>query len=138
MQRRRLRPISTINVTPFVDVLLVLLVVFMITASILAAGVRVDLPKSGASELKGEQSITLSMNAQGHVFIQDMPVAPENLATQLRILAKDRFNQRIYIRGDQNLSYGQIMQIMGILDRAGFHRVALVTKATPNTRDHEP
>ncbi len=119
---------SEINVTPFVDVMLVLLIVFMITAPLLTTGVAVDLPKTQARKIKGdEQPLTLSVNADGKIFIQKDQVPKAELISRLQAAAKNDKNQRIYVKGDQAINYGRMMEVVAALNVAGFRRVALVT-----------
>ena len=123
------RPMSEINVTPFVDVMLVLLIVFMITAPLLTVGVPVDLPKTKAQTLsQPEEPLVISVNAEGLVFIQDTEVAIENLVPRLRAITENKLDTRIYLRGDQSITYGRIMEVMGTVNVAGFTRVALVAE----------
>jgi biopolymer transport protein TolR len=120
---------SDINVTPFVDVMLVLLVVFMVTAPLLTVGVPVDLPKTKAKAIaEAEEPLVISVNAQGQVFIQDTEVPIENLVPRLRAITENKADTRIYLRGDQSINYGRIMEVMGTVNIAGFSRVALVAE----------
>lgn len=128
-QRQRYRPMSEINVTPFVDVMLVLLIVFMVTAPLLTVGVPVDLPKSKAQALsQPEEPLVISMDAEGVIFIQETPVEVENLVPRLRAITSNKPDTRIYLRGDQSLDYGRIMEVMGLVNAAGFSRLALVSE----------
>ncbi len=128
-QRRGFRPMADINVTPMVDVMLVLLVIFMITAPLLTAGVPVDLPKTNASQLKGDdQPITISVNVQGKVFLQETEVQVDELAARLRAITAAKPDNRIFVRGDAGVNYGRVMEVMGQLSAAGFPHVALLTE----------
>ncbi len=121
-------PMSEINVTPLVDVMLVLLVVFMITAPLLTAGVPVDLPKTEASKMVGQdEPLVITVNRDNEVFLQETRVALDSLAARLRAITEIRRDTRIFIRADQALAYGKVMEVMGTLNLAGFSRVALVT-----------
>ena len=125
----RYRPMSEMNVTPFVDVMLVLLIVFMVTAPLLAVGVPVDLPQTKAKPLGEErQPLSVSINAEGKIFLQDEEVAPGRLVEQLRAIADVSKDTRIYVRGDQAIPYGRVIELMGTINAAGFNRVALVTE----------
>ena len=120
---------SEINVTPFVDVMLVLLIVFMVTAPMLTVGVPVNLPNSEADSLPYDQEpLTLSINSKGETFIQDTKVAFNELVPKLLAISKNRTDTRIYIRGDRNINYGRVMEIMGKLSGSGFSKVALLSE----------
>lgn len=122
------RPISEINVTPLVDVMLVLLIVFMVTAPLLTQGVPVDLPQSRAKSLPDDtKPIEISVNSRGAVFIDKTPTDLTNLITRLRSIMTIRPDARIYIRGDRANSYGRVMEVVGAVNVAGFHKVALIT-----------
>ena len=128
-RRRTYKPLSEINVTPFVDVMLVLLIVFMVTAPLLTVGVPVDLPKTKAKAIaEAEEPLVISVNAQGQVFIQDTEVQIENLVPRLRAITENKADTRIYLRGDQAINYGRVMEVMGTVNIAGFTRVALVAE----------
>ena len=120
---------SEINVTPFVDVMLVLLIVFMVTAPMLTVGVPVNLPNSEADSLPDDQEpLTLSINSKGEIFIQDTKVSFNELVPKLLAISKNRTDTRIYIRGDRNINYGRVMEIMGKLSGSGFSKVALLSE----------
>jgi len=129
--RGRRAPISEINVTPMVDVMLVLLIIFMVTAPLLVAGVPVDLPESRAAALDQQAApVQISLDDQGNIFIDDQPVSAAALPAQLATIAalpEPPEGRRIYLRADKSLDYGQVMQVMGELNRAGLNRVALVS-----------
>jgi biopolymer transport protein TolR len=123
------QPMAEINVTPMVDVMLVLLVVFMITAPLLTVGVPVDLPKTKASRVVGQdEPLVITINAEGKLFIQDTELALESLAPRLQAVTANRTETRIFVRGDKTIAYGQVMAVMGAVNRAGFKRVALITE----------
>jgi len=128
-RRASYRPLSEINVTPFVDVMLVLLIVFMITAPLLTVGVPVDLPKTKAKSIaESEEPLVITVNAEGAVFIQDTEVPIENLVPRLRAITENKADTRIYLRGDKDINYGRVMEIMGTVNVAGFTRVALIAE----------
>jgi biopolymer transport protein TolR len=130
--RRSFRPMAEINVTPMVDVMLVLLVIFMVTAPLLSAGVPVELPKSKAGALKGDdQPLTISIDQQGRVFVQDTEVAIDDLAAKLKAVTAAKPDTRIFVRGDSGINYGRIREVMGQLSAAGFPHVALLTQPAP-------
>ena len=120
---------NEINVTPFVDVMLVLLIIFMITAPLLTTGVKVNLPKSNANQLsEKKEPITITINRNGEIFLQNKPVKSKKLIIKLSELKKQDKNLKIYIRGDREINYGKIMKLMGEINQAGFRKVALVTE----------
>lgn len=123
----RYRPMADINVTPFVDVMLVLLVVFMVTAPLLTVGVPVDLPKTDAPQISTpEEPIVISIDAKNRIFIQETEVPLEKLAARLGAITGANPDTRIYVRGDRSIEYGRIMEIMGSVSRAGFKKVSLL------------
>ena len=124
--RRRL--MSDINVTPFVDVMLVLLIVFMVTAPLLTVGVPVDLPETRAQSIvTPDEPLVVSVDSTGAIFIQDSKVELENLVPRLAAITESKSDTRIYIRGDRAIDYGKVMTVMGRINAAGFSRVALIT-----------
>ncbi len=126
------RPMNEINVTPFVDVMLVLLVVFMITAPLLSVGVPVDLPEASAGNLKGkEEPLTVTVDKEGNIYILEHPVTLEQLGPRLQAIASNRDDLRIYVRGDRIVNYGAVMQVIGAIHAAGYNRVALVAENPP-------
>ena len=127
--RGRHRPMADINVTPMVDVMLVLLVIFMITAPLLTVGVPVDLPKTQAATLKGDdEPLAVSVRADGSIYLMETPVQLEDLAPRLTAIAKGAKDKRIFVRGDKSVDYGRMLQVMGTINAAGFNRVALVSQ----------
>jgi biopolymer transport protein TolR len=129
--RRGYVPMSDINVTPFVDVMLVLLVVFMITAPLLSVGVPVDLPETSAKALQGaEEPLTITVDAAGKIWLQETEVPIEALVEKLNAVigARGGGQERIFVRGDRSIAYGMVMQVMGTINAAGFKHVALVTQ----------
>lgn len=127
-RRRRSAPISEINVTPFVDVMLVLLIVFMISAPLLTVGVPIDLPETPAKQLQTEtEPLTVSVGADGKIYLQDTEITVEELVPKLQAIAKAGYEERIFVRGDRDAEYGSMMQVMGRLNQAGFRRIGLVT-----------
>jgi biopolymer transport protein TolR len=122
---------SEINVTPFVDVMLVLLIVFMVSAPLLTVGVPLDLPQSQAKTLdQDREPLTVSVNVQGQVFLQNSEIKVEDLVPKLKAItdARGGIDERIYVRGDKKVDYGTMMRVMGRLSAAGYRRVALVTE----------
>ena len=132
--KRSLRePISEINVTPFVDVMLVLLIIFMVTAPLLTVGVQVDLPESSADSLAEEQEpLTLTINSKGEVFIQEHKVVFDKIIPKILAISNNRTDTRIYVRGDRTINYGRVLEVMGMLSGAGFSKVALISEPYQN------
>jgi biopolymer transport protein TolR len=131
--RRRRRPVmSEINVTPFVDVMLVLLIVFMVSAPLLTVGVPIDLPQSQAKALEqNNEPLTISVNNQTQIFLQSDEIKLDDLLPKLKAIIDARggtSNDLIYIRGDRTVAYGMMMRVMGRISGAGYHRIALVTE----------
>ena len=126
------KPMSEINVTPMVDVMLVLLIVFMVAAPLMTVGVAIDLPETQAQQLNTEQKpITVSVTPDGQVFIGDQPVALEALAAGVAAQAVNGTEDRIYVRGDTTANYGAVMKVMGVLSSAGYSRIGLITDQEP-------
>jgi len=128
-RRQRTRMMSEINVTPFVDVMLVLLIVFMVAAPLLTVGVPIDLPESQAKSIEqNKDPLTVSVNDKGQVFLQNTEIAVDDIVAKLKAIAKNGTEERIYVRGDRKVDYGTVMRVMGRLSAAGYRRVALVTE----------
>jgi biopolymer transport protein TolR len=130
-QRRRRGVMSEINVTPMVDVMLVLLIIFMVSAPLLTVGVPIDLPQSQAKSLdQDKEPLQLSLNGEGKVFLQNTEIGVEELVAKLKAISDAKgtgFEERIYVRGDRRVDYGTVMKVMGRISGSGFHRVALIT-----------
>src|ERR1700733_8060784 len=130
-RRGRYRPLAEINVTPLVDVMLVLLIIFMVTAPLMTSGVSVDLPKTNAQQINSDsQPLTVSINAGGDIFLQDQAVDLPDLVAKLQAIAQNNPERRIFVRGDKDLAYGRIMQVMGTITQGGFTKVALLAEQT--------
>ena len=128
--RRTGRPMSEINVTPFVDVMLVLLIVFMVTAPLLTVGVPVDLPQTRAKSLgEDREPLAVTVDKEGQIFLQNTPVGIDELVPKLMAISENGYAQRIFVRGDKAVDYGKVMEVMGLLNSAGFTRIGLVTDA---------
>jgi biopolymer transport protein TolR len=130
-RRRRRSVMSEINVTPFVDVMLVLLIVFMVSAPLLTVGVPIDLPQTQAKALdQDREPLTLSVNLEGQIFLQNAEIKIDDLVPKLKAItdARGGLDEQIYVRGDKKIDYGTMMRVMGRLSAAGFHKVALVTE----------
>jgi len=131
-RRHRRRPVmSEINVTPMVDVMLVLLIIFMVSAPLLTVGVPIDLPQTQAANLEPEREpLAVSVNVKGQIFLQNTEIKLEELVPKLKAItdARGGAEERIYVRGDKTVDYGTMMRVMGRLNAAGFRRVGLVTE----------
>jgi len=128
-KRSEKEPMSEINVTPFVDVMLVLLIIFMVTAPLLTVGVQVDLPETSADTLPEEnEPLTLTINSKGEVFIQETKIEFDNLIKKILAVSKNRTDTRIYVRGDKTINYGRVLEVMGKLSGSGFTKVALISE----------
>ena len=126
-------PMSEINVTPFVDVMLVLLIIFMVTAPLLTVGVQVDLPETSADSLPEEsEPLTLTINSKGEVFIQETKIEFDNLIKKILAVSNNRTDTRIYVRGDKTINYGRVLEVMGKLSGSGFTKVALISEPYKN------
>ena len=129
IKNTRSKPFSDINVTPFVDVMLVLLIIFMVTAPLLTVGIPVDLPKVKASALTDQKDpIEITLNVEGDIYIGESLVEPENLISRLNAITQQNTEARIYIRGDRVVAYGRVMEVMSIINSAGYVKVALITQ----------
>jgi biopolymer transport protein TolR len=128
-RRRGYRVMSEINVTPMVDVMLVLLVIFMITAPLLTVGVPVDLPKAESSPLnEPDEPLVVTVDAEGKIYLQDTETSLESLVPKLVAITEAKPDTRIFLRGDKTIAYGKIMEVMGTVNAAGLRRVALITE----------
>ncbi|MCC6597469.1 MAG: protein TolR [Alphaproteobacteria bacterium] len=125
------RPMAEINVTPFVDVMLVLLIVFMVAAPLLTSGVAVDLPQSEAKSIPDEDNkpIEITLNKDGTLYIGDTEFKEERLKFQLQAMTEGQIDRRIYIRADKGIEYGRVMKIIGAINGAGFSKVALISES---------
>ena len=134
-RRRSHRPLAEINVTPLVDVMLVLLIVFMVTAPLLTTGVHVDLPKSKAAPMQqdDQKPLEISIDAKGQIFLQDTPIAMEQLVPRLNAISQENHDAKIYIRGDRSNSWGTMMEVLGAVGGAGYSKVGLVSNPSDGT-----
>ena len=133
---RRQRVMSEINVTPMVDVMLVLLIIFMVSAPLLTVGVQIDLPQTQAKSLsQDKEPLTVTVNTKGEVYLMNSEIKVEELIAKLKAITEARggADERIYVRGDKNVNYGTVKRVMGRLSAAGFRRVALVTEVEQGT-----
>ena len=127
--RGRYRPMSDINVTPLVDVMLVLLIIFMVTAPLMTSGVNVDLPKTNAAPVNADtKPITLSIKGDGSLYLGDDAVSADDLVARLQAVTGNDPAHRIFVRGDQHIDYGRVMQVMGTITAGGFTKVALLAE----------
>lgn len=129
-RRSSFSAMSEINVTPLVDVMLVLLIVFMVAAPLMTVGVPVDLPQTKAKPMQGDtEPITVSVDAEGKIFLQETQIDQETLIAKLEAIAKNGYEERIFVRADTNVNYGLVMKVMGDLNGAGFKKIGLVTSS---------
>jgi biopolymer transport protein TolR len=137
-RRGRRTPMAEINVTPMVDVMLVLLIIFMVTAPLLASGVQVDVPESKAAPLQQDVApLNLSINRQGQTFLDDVPIAPDQVGPRLRRLvaaSREEGGPRLFLRADQALDYGTVNRMMGEINAAGIRKLSLVSTAASEGR----
>jgi biopolymer transport protein TolR len=127
--RHRYKPMAEINVTPMVDVMLVLLVIFMVAAPLLTVGVPVDLPQSKAPAItEPKEPLVITVNAEGKLFLQNSEVSDDELVPRLQAITKSNPEADIYVRGDRAINYGRVMEVMGMVSAAGFTKVSLITE----------
>jgi biopolymer transport protein TolR len=123
------RPMSDINVTPMVDVMLVLLIIFMVTAPLLTVGIPVDLPKTEAEPMTTDiEPLVISVDSEGKIFLQETEIAADILVPRLQAITANKLDTRIFVRGDKAISYGAVIQVMGLIHAAGFTQVALIVE----------
>ena len=136
--RNRARPMSDINVTPLVDVMLVLLIIFMVTAPLLTVGVPVDLPKTRAPALgQDKEPLSITVAKDGKIYLQKEVVTADALVPKLQAISQNGYDQRIFVRGDKTVAYDRVMVVMGLLASAGFTHIGLVTDvAKPKPEQH--
>ncbi len=128
-RQQRYRPMAEINVTPMVDVMLVLLIVFMVAAPLLTVGVPVDLPKSNAPAIsENKEPLVVTINADGEIFVSETKLDPESLVPKLQAITNNNPDAVIYVRGDRGINYGRVMEVMGLIASAGFTKVSLVAE----------
>ena len=134
----RRRPMADINVTPLVDVMLVLLIVFMVAAPLMTVGVPIELPQTKAKPLQGDsEPITVSVDKEGKVFLQETEIDPQTLIAKLEAIALNGYDERIFVRGDTSVDYGTVMKVMGALNAAGYKKIGLVTGSEPDKKDQK-
>ena len=127
--RRRRNSINTINVTPLVDVMLVLLIIFMITSPMLVSGINVNLPKAESKAVQGQDDpISVSVTKQGSIYINNTAIDHNMLIKKLKVISKEKYNSRIFIRGDKNTPYEQVVLVVNSISKAGFSKIALLTE----------
>ncbi len=135
--RHRYKPMSDINVTPMVDVMLVLLVIFMVAAPLLTVGVPVDLPQSKAPAItEPKEPLVITVNAEGKLFLQNSEVGDDALVPRLQAITKSNPEADIYVRGDRAINYGRVMEVMGMVSAAGFTKVSLITEQQRDKAKH--
>ena len=128
-RNKRNKTIDSINITPLVDVMLVLLIIFMVTSPMLVAGVQVELPKTQSAPLSGQDDpLSISINKAGHVFINNSFIQRGDLVSKLKAITKENYTARIFVRGDKSVDYGAVISVIGLLNKSGFSKVSLVTE----------
>jgi biopolymer transport protein TolR len=134
-RRTTYRPMSEINVTPMVDVMLVLLIVFMVTAPLLTVGVPVDLPQTQAPAINEQKEpLVISVNAEGKLFLQNTEVSNDDLVPRLQAITSNNASASIYVRGDRTINYGRVLEVMGLVSAAGFNKVSLIAELPRDNR----
>lgn len=127
--KKRHTLVSEINVTPLVDVMLVLLIIFMVTSPMMVSGISVDLPETNSNPVAGQdEPLTISMDKKGHVYIMETQIPKNALTEKLKAITKSKLDTRIFVRGDKGVLYGDIMEIVSSISAAGFTKVALITQ----------
>jgi biopolymer transport protein TolR len=135
----RYRPMSDINVTPLVDVMLVLLVVFMVTAPLLTVGVPVDLPQTQAPPINEPKEPTvITVNKEGEIYVQDNAVPQDALVAKLQAVTNSNPDAVLYVRGDKDINYGKVLEVMSLISNAGFHKISLVAEAPKGAQPTTP
>ncbi len=129
-RKGRYRPLSEINVTPLVDVMLVLLIVFMVTAPLMTTGVNIDLPKTDASPVNSDaKPLAVSIKSNGDIYLGDDAVTLDQLVAKLQAASQNDPTRRIFVRGDEHIDYGRVVQVMGQITSGGFNKVALLAQS---------
>ena len=137
--RRRYQPLAEINVTPLVDVMLVLLIVFMVAAPLMTSGVPVDLPKTSAAPLSQDADpLTVSVNSEGKIFLQDTEATLPELVGKLQAISDNKLDRRIFVRGDKGIAYGRVLEVMATITQGGFTKVALLAEQTGTPAAAQP
>jgi biopolymer transport protein TolR len=132
-RRAKFRPMAEINVTPMVDVMLVLLIIFMVTAPLLTVGIPVNLPQTKAEPLSNpDEPLVVTVNAKGEIYLQETSIGDEALVPRLQAITANKPDTKIFVRGDKAIDYGRVMQVMGMIKSAGFTQVALVVDMPPD------
>ncbi|MFY9590285.1 protein TolR [Rickettsia endosymbiont of Halotydeus destructor] len=134
-RRNKRTLVSEINVTPLVDVMLVLLIIFMVTSPMLVSGINVDLPETNSSPISGQdEPLVVSINNKGEVFLLETPIERKSLTAKLANITKEKKETRIFVRGDKNISYGEVVEVVAEIHAAGFSRVALISNVKHNEK----
>lgn len=130
-RNRQYHPMAEINVTPMVDIMLVLLIIFMVTSPMMVAGVTVDLPETSAAPVSGQdEPLSITVDAKGNIYLQDTQVKATELVEKLTAITGQKRDTRIFVRGDKTIDYGKVMSVVGAINAAGFTKVALITEIT--------
>lgn len=127
--RNSRRAVSDINVTPLVDVMLVLLIIFMVTSPMLVSGINVDLPKTSSSPISGkDEPLAITVDKNGDIYIHDHAIKEDEIVDKLVAITQEKFDTRIFVRGDRGIDYGRVMKVVGLISAAGFKKISLVTE----------
>ena len=130
---QKLQLMSEINITPFVDVMLVLLVIFMVTAPMMISGINVNLPEASATPISGsDEPLTITIDSKGRIYLQDVKIEKAALITKLIAVTKEKKESRIMVRGDKDSNYGEIMNVVSSINEAGYNHISLITKLQQN------
>ena len=130
---QKLQLMSEINITPFVDVMLVLLVIFMVTAPMMISGINVNLPEASTTPISGnDEPLTITIDSKGKIYLQDIKIEKEALITKLIAVTKEKKESRIMVRGDKDSNYGEIMNVVSSINEAGYNHISLITKLQQN------
>lgn len=134
-RRNKMKVMNEINMTPMVDVMLVLLIIFMVTAPMMVSGINVDLPETSSAPVAGQdEPLTITIDKKGFVYIADTQIDSKDLIEKLKAITREKYDTRIFVRGDRNVSYGEIITVVSQINLAGFGKVALITNIKENEK----
>ena len=134
-RRNKMKVMNEINMTPMVDVMLVLLIIFMVTAPMMVSGINVDLPETSSAPVAGQdEPLTITIDKKGFVYIADTQIDSKDLVEKLKAITREKYDTRIFVRGDRNVSYGEIITVVSQINLAGFGKVALITNIKENEK----
>lgn len=134
-RRNKMKVMNEINMTPMVDVMLVLLIIFMVTSPMMVSGINVDLPETSSAPVAGQdEPLTITIDKKGFVYIADTQIDSKDLVEKLKAITREKYDTRIFVRGDRNVSYGEIITVVSQINLAGFGKVALITNIKENEK----